>query len=55
MFTPTILIEGMVSEEDETFKFSENVKPDGKVEVWLNKVEEEMVQSLRKCCKEGIY
>jgi len=32
IFTPTVLIKGMVSEEDETFEFNENVKPEGKVE-----------------------
>lgn len=55
MFTPTQLIQGMISDEDEKFEYSENVKPEGKVENWLNKVEDEMVSSLKKLCKEGIF
>jgi len=45
----------MISDEDEKFEYSENVKPEGKVENWLNKVEDEMVSSLKKLCKEGIF
>lgn len=48
IFTPTQLIQGMISDEDERFEYSENVKPEGKVETWLNKVESEMVNSLKK-------
>ena len=55
IFMPTQLIQCMVSEENEDFKYSENVKPEGKVENWLNRVEEEMARSLNKLCKEGIY
>jgi len=55
MFTATMLIQGMVSEEDEIFEYNEFVKPEGKVEFWLNIIEKEMVSSLKKLCKEGIY
>jgi hypothetical protein len=54
IFTPTTLVQGMISGENEEFKFFETVKPEGKVEVWLNDVEIEMVSSLRKLTKECI-
>lgn len=54
MFTPTTLVMGMVSAENENFKFEENIKPDGKVEDWLNDVEKQMVSSLKKLTKECI-
>lgn len=55
MFTPTTLIQGMISAENEEFKFEGNIKPEGKVEDWLNDVEKEMVNSLKKLTKECIY
>lgn len=44
----------MISGENEEFKFYETVKPEGKVEEWLNDVEVEMMSSLRKLTKECI-
>lgn len=55
MFTPTTLIQGMISAENEEFKFEENIKPEGKVEDWLNEVEKQMISSLKKLSKECIY
>lgn len=54
-FTKTDLIQGMTSEEDEEFEFNDKTKPDGKVEFWLNKVEIEMISSLKKLVKAGVY
>jgi len=45
----------MTSEEDEEFEFNDKTKPDGKVEFWLNKVELEMISSLKKLVKTGVY
>lgn len=45
----------MLSEEGEKFEFQELIKPEGAVEIWMNKVEQEMKQSLHKKMKEGIF
>ena len=48
-------IKGMLSDKGEEFEFEEIIKPEGAVEVWMNKVEQEMKQSLHKKMKEGIF
>jgi len=37
---------GMVSDEGEEYMFETPVKPDGNVEDWMNKVDEEMKATL---------
>lgn len=44
----------MVSEDTEPFDFVTKVKPEGKVEEFMNWVDEEMVDSLWKLTKEGV-
>lgn len=48
-------IVSMSSMEAESFSFSEPYKPDGAVEVWMTKVDELMVDTLKKMTKEGVY
>jgi len=54
IFSSTTQIEGMVSDEEEVFMFIDRVKPEGKIEFWLNKVEVEMISSLKRINKEGL-
>jgi hypothetical protein len=37
---------GMVSDESEEYSFENQVKPDGNVEDWMNKVDDEMKDTL---------
>jgi dynein heavy chain len=48
-------IGGMVSEEGESFNFLTPVKPDGAVELWMNKVDEMMKETLQQITKEAVY
>jgi dynein heavy chain len=43
------------SDEGEFFSFFEPYKPDGAVEVWMTKVDEIMLDTLRKLTKEGVF
>jgi len=45
----------MVSEEGETYDFMEGFKPEGAVETWMNTVEQQMFNNLRRLTKEGVY
>ena len=45
----------LFSDEGESFDFFEPYKPDGPVEVWMSKVSEITVTTLRKMTKEGVF
>ena len=45
----------MVSDEGESFSFFEPYKPDGPVELWMTRVDEIMLDTLRKLTKEGVF
>jgi dynein heavy chain len=49
------VIKGMTSEESESYEFKEPVKPEGAVEVWMSRVEAEMVRTLKDIMKEGVF
>jgi len=55
IFSSTGMIGGMIAEENEQFDFVQKVKPDGKVVEFMNYVDEEMLDSLWKLTKEGVY
>ena len=46
---------GMVSDEGEKYEFHSAVKPEGAVENWMNKVDEEMVRTLHQIMKEAVF
>ena len=46
---------GMVSDEGEEYSFEAPVKPEGAVEVWMNKVDEEMKSTLQTITKRATY
>jgi dynein heavy chain len=46
---------GMVSDEGEEYSFESPVKPEGKVEDWMTKVDEEMKSTLRLITKKAVY
>ncbi len=45
----------MVSDEGESFSYHTPTKPEGPVEVWMTKVDEEMKSTLLRIMKEGVY
>jgi len=45
----------MTSDEDESYSFDSAVKPEGKVEEWMNKIEDEMKESLHTLTKKNTY
>jgi dynein heavy chain len=49
------LLLGMVSDEGEEFSFETPVKPEGNVEDWMNKVDEEMKATLTTACKRAVF
>jgi dynein heavy chain len=46
---------GMVSDEGEEYEFEAPVKPDGPVEVWMNKVDDEMKSTLLLITKRAVF
>ena len=46
---------GMASEEGESFSFISPVKPEGAIEIWMNKLDAEMISTLHRFTKEGVY
>jgi dynein heavy chain len=46
---------GMVSDEGEEWDFETPVKPEGPVEDWMNKVDEEMKDSLTLMAKKSVF
>lgn len=49
------VITGMVSDEGESYNFDTPVKPEGNVEDWMNKVDDEMKESLQTLTKKNVY
>jgi hypothetical protein len=45
----------MTSDEGETYKFVMPIKPEGNVEDWMGRVDEEMKRTLHFYCKEAIF
>jgi len=48
-------IVGMVSDEGEEYAFEAPVKPDGSVEDWMNKIDDEMKSSLNLITKKAVF
>lgn len=48
-------IVGMVSEEGESFNFENLQKPEGNVEDWMNRVDDEMKKTLHIISKIAVY
>lgn len=46
---------GMVSDEGEEYEFETPVKPEGNVEDWMTKVDEEMKSTLQLMTKKAVY
>lgn len=46
---------GMVSDESESFEFETPVKPEGKIEDWMNKIDEEMKDTLTLMAKRATF
>jgi hypothetical protein len=46
---------GMVSDEGEKYEFETPVKPEGKIEDWMNRVDDEMKATLTLFAKKGVY
>jgi len=46
---------GMVSDEGESYEFETPVKPEGNVEDWMNKVDDEMKESLTLFAKKATF
>jgi dynein heavy chain len=46
---------GMVSDEGEGYDFETPVKPEGNVEDWMTKVDEEMKESLLMITKKAVF
>jgi dynein heavy chain len=49
------MICGMVSDEGESYDFEVPVKPEGKIEEWMNKIDEEMKSTLTLICKRSVF
>jgi dynein heavy chain len=48
-------INGMISDEDESYDFETPTKPEGAVEDWMNKIDEEMKRTLHALCKKATF
>lgn len=48
-------VQGMISDEGERYSFLTQVKAEGAVETWMNKVDEEMIETLHRISKEGVF
>jgi dynein heavy chain len=46
---------GMTSDEGEKYEFETPVKPEGKIEDWMNKVDDEMKATLTLFAKKGVF
>ena len=46
---------GMCSDEGEEYEFETPVKPEGKIEAWMNKVDDEMKATLLILTKKGVF
>ena len=49
------VITGMVSDEAEAYDFETVVKPEGNVEDWMNKIDQEMKESLLMISKKAVF
>lgn len=49
------LVTGMESDEGEKYEFENNQKPEGKVEEWMNRVDDEMKSTLHIIVKKAVY
>jgi len=49
------LMLGMVSDESEEYAFETPVKPEGKIEEWMNVVDDEMKSSLLTITKRAVF
>lgn len=45
----------MKSDEGEEYAFETQLKPDGKIEEWMNKVDEEMKETLVVLTKKAVF
>jgi dynein heavy chain len=45
----------MESDEGEKYEFETPLKPEGKIEEWMNKVDEEMKATLLVLCKKSVF
>lgn len=45
----------MTSDEGESYPFETPVKPDGQVEDWMNKVDDEMKKTLHVIAKRAVF
>lgn len=48
-------VTGLESDESEKFDLNEPQKPEGAVEIWMKKIDEEMQMTLHKKTKEGTF
>jgi dynein heavy chain len=48
-------ISGMISDEGESYSFSEILKPEGAVEAWMHQVDMIMQKTLKSITKEGVF
>lgn len=46
---------GMTSEESESYMFDTPVKPEGNIEDWMNKIDDEMKESLHTLTKKNVF
>jgi hypothetical protein len=49
------VIVGMESDEGEKYRFETPLKPEGKIEEWMNKVDEEMKATLKVLSKKAVF
>jgi dynein heavy chain, axonemal len=49
------VITAMTSDEGECYRFERPIKPEGNVEDWMGRVEEEMKRTLHIHCKKAVY
>lgn len=45
----------MTSDEGETYQFENPVKPEGNIEDWMTRVDEEMKKTLHVFCKKAVF
>jgi dynein heavy chain len=55
VFDKSSKVSRILSDEGESFALPEPYKPEGAVEIWMTKVDEIMISTLRKLTKEGVF
>ena len=55
IFSKNNQITGMIADDGESYEFLNPVKPEGAVEVWMNKIDDAMRETLKRYTKEGVY